>query len=190
MVRLWPLTILVAAASLATALAFGAADSRLVAGCAASPRAALRCAGSIDVSDLGLTMADLERDLPPSVGGGSSLVTSGVESSSGLAPRRDEGIAWKETYDLMECTLTIPGLRGQPTQAMLLEMSETTATVTVFGRIIWTCILRGDVDPTSAVSSVRMDGMQPVIELSVHKASPEPRWNGFLDSIGVDSILQ
>jgi hypothetical protein len=181
--------VLVAAAGLATARAYGTAGSRLV-GRAACPRAAARCGGSVDVTDLGLTMADLERELPSAPGGGPALITSGVESSSGLASRRDEGIAWQESYDSLIVELTISGLRGQPTQAMQLEMAETTATVTVFGRIIWSCILRGSVDPSSAVSSVRLDGMQPVIALTIRKATPEPRWNGFLLSIGVDSLLQ
>ena len=39
-----------------------------------------------------------------------------------------------------QVTLTIPGLLGQPTDALAVEMTETTATITAFGRAVWSCV--------------------------------------------------
>lgn len=153
-------------------------------------RAGVRC-GGVDVSDLGLSLADLQKPLPAGLDAALSVASMGVESTSGLPETRDEGIAWRETFDTIEATLVIPGLRGQPAAAMLVELAETTCTITVFGRIIWSCILRGEIDPRVSEGSVKLDGMQPVIDISMRKARPEgERWNGFLASIGIDSVLQ
>lgn len=153
-------------------------------------RAGVRCSG-VDVSDLGLSLADLQKPLPAGLDASLSVVSMGVESSSGLPEKRDEGISWRESFDMIEATLVIPGLRGQPAAAMLVELAETTCTITVFGRIIWSCILRGEIDLRASEGSVKLDGMQPVIDISMRKAYPEgDRWNGFLASIGVDSVLQ
>jgi len=146
--------------------------------------------GSVDVSDLGLTLSDLDTPIPAGPDGPSVVLTRGVESSSGLADKQDEGISWQESRDTVEATLIIPGLRGQPAAAMLMELTETTATVTVFGRTIWSCILRGQIDPRASTSAIRLDGLQPVIEVALAKARRDPRWNGFVASIGVDSVLQ
>lgn len=152
-------------------------------------RADARCSG-VDVSDLGLTLSDLDKPIPVGPDGPPVVISMGVESTSGLPDRRDEGVIWQESRDTVDVVLTIPGLRGQPAAAMLAELTETTATITVFGRTIWSCVLRGRIDPRASTSSIRMDGMQPVVEISAYKVDPEPRWLGFIQSIGVDSVLQ
>ena len=40
-----------------------------------------------------------------------------------------------------QVTLTIPGLLGQPAGSLAVEMTETTATITAFGRAVWSCVL-------------------------------------------------
>lgn len=156
---------------------------------AARRRAGARCGGEVDVSDLGLTLSDLEKPIPAIPDGPAVVITMGVESSSGIPGKRDESVCWRETRETVDVTLAIPGLRGQPAAAMLAELTETTATITVFGRTIWSCVLRGRIDPRASTSSIRMDGMQPVVDVSAYKVDPE-RWNGFIESIGVDSVLQ
>ena len=39
-----------------------------------------------------------------------------------------------------QATLTIPGLLGQPADSLAVEMTETTATITAFGRAVWSCV--------------------------------------------------
>ena len=87
-------------------------------------------------------------------------------------------------------TLTVPGLRGQPAACLTVVFSTTTATVTAFGRPVWSCILRGEVVPDTA-TFITEDGsdMLPVIQLSVTKADASQMWGGFIESIGEDSIL-
>jgi hypothetical protein len=90
----------------------------------------------------------------------------------------------------MDVTLSIPGLRGQPAAALSLNMTKNTATITAFGMAVWSCILRGNCDPTSSTFSIS-DGndMTPLIEISVKKMKSGERWGGFIAQIGEDSIL-
>ena len=80
-------------------------------------------------------------------------------------------------------------MRGQPSGALAVEVTPTTATVTAFGFAVWSCILRGRVNPSSAVVTIS-DGadMTPVLNLCVDKAEVG-RWGGFIENIGEDSIL-
>jgi hypothetical protein len=152
-------------------------------------RVAALCDVQVSVADLGLTVGDLTEPLP--AGADVTVVTRGVESSSGLPVKVDEGVSWQESFDAVTVTLEIPGLRGQPAAAMAVELTESTATITVFGRTIWSCVLRGEIDLLGSEGKVaRVEGMQPIIEIVARKVSPEPRWNGFIASIGVDSVLQ
>ena len=141
---------------------------------------------SVDVSDLGLTMDDLEEPLPPELTQG--IATSGYESTQRLVS--DDGCVWAETPELLEVALSIPGLRGQPAMAMAAEVTSTSMTVTAFGRDVWSCVLRGQCVPDSAEFSAEDGpGALPVLRLSLAKANPGERWGGFIASIGEDSIL-
>lgn len=141
----------------------------------------------VDVSDLGLTMEDLEAPLPVELLQG--IATSGYESTSRISTVQDDGCSWTENEDSMDVTLTIPGLRGQPAACLAVIFSTTSATIAAFGRPVWSCILKGTVDPDSA-TFVTEDGsgMTPVVQLSVQKADSN-RWGGFIEQIGEDSIL-
>ena len=91
----------------------------------------------------------------------------------------------------VEATLTISGLRGQPAMSFAVEFTETTATLTAFGRQVWSCVLRGTIDP--AASSFHVEdgmGMLPIVHVNVRKAANAPRWGGLIQSIGEDSVLQ
>ena len=148
--------------------------------------------GRIDVSDLGLTMADLEIPLPELEVGGNSLEVSGFESTSRLPGSNDQGCEWTETADQVEAILTIPGLRGQPAMALAVELTSTTATITAFGQAVWSCLLRGEID-LSQSSAVAEEGEAmgvPLMRLVVRKAEGGKRWGGLIESIGEDSILQ
>ena len=150
---------------------------------------------SIDVSDLGLTMEDLDKPIPSELLGDFKIVASGMQSTCRIESVDDEGCLWEESADLIGATLSIEGLRGQPIGAMDVAFSTTTCTITVFGYAVWSCILRGECIPDSAVTKIQ-DGydMTPLITLSVAKKKDESgvplaRWNGFIESIGEDSIL-
>lgn len=150
---------------------------------------------SIDVSDLGLTMDDLDKPIPSELLGDFKVVASGMQSTSRIESVDDEGCLWEESADLIGATLSVEGLRGQPVGAMDVAFSTTTCTITVFGYAVWSCILKGECIPDSAVTKIQ-DGydMTPLITLSVAKMKDESgvplaRWNGFIESIGEDSIL-
>ena len=149
----------------------------------------------LDVSDLGLTMDDLQKPIPSELLGDFKVTASGIQSTSRVESINDEGCLWEESSDLIGATLSVEGLRGQPVGAMDVAFSTTTCTITVFGYAVWSCLLRGECIPESAVSKIE-DGydMTPLIKLSVAKKKDESgvpleRWNGFIDSIGEDSIL-
>jgi hypothetical protein len=68
--------------------------------------------------------------------------------------------------------------------------SSTTATITAFGRPVWSCILKNQVDPEKAAFMTEDGaGMIPIVQLTVEKAAPSQRWEGFIEQIGEDSIL-
>ena len=143
-----------------------------------------------DVSDLGLTMADLEEKLDPEMLGG-GIESSGYQSTSRLsASSDDQGVVWTESATEIEAELTIPGLRGQPAGAMAVALTETTCTVTAFGMLAWSCILVDEVDAASLQFSAD-DGpnMVPLLRVKATKRRPG-RWGGFLRAIGEDSVLQ
>ena len=149
---------------------------------------------SIDVSDLGLRMEDLEKPIPSDLLGDFKVTTNGCQSTSRIESINDEGCLWEESSDAVEATLSIAGLRGQPVAAMDIAISTTTCTVSVFGFSVWSCILKGECVPESATFKIE-DGfdMTPLITLSIVKKRKEnaaaDRWDGFLESIGEDSIL-
>ena len=141
----------------------------------------------IDVSDLGLTMEDLDAPLPDEM---FSVTSSGTETTSRVPGVQDDGCVWEEGPDSMDVTLSIPGLRGQPPAALSLDITKNTATITAFGMACWSCILRGNCDPES-VSFSATDGndMIPLITISVKKVDSSERWGGFIAQVGEDSIL-
>ena len=142
----------------------------------------------MDVSDLGLTMEDLETPLPKELF--EVVSTSGYESTSRIPTEIDEGCYWVENGDSLDVTLTIPGLRGQPAACLAVMFSTSTATITAFGRPVWSCIFKDQVDPDRA-TFLTEDGadMIPIVQLTVPKADPSKRWGGFIEQIGEDSIL-
>ena len=146
---------------------------------------------SIDVSDLGLTLDDFDVTFPKSSDdGGLQITTSGYESTSMIPSVDDNGLSWEEDSNIVGVKLSIPGLRGQPIAAMDVAITSNTCTVTVFGYAVWSCLLKGECVPESSSFQIE-DGkdMMPLITLSVEKKNNEIRWDGFILSIGEDSIL-
>ena len=145
-------------------------------------------ADSIDVSDLSLTMEDLNAPLPQEM---FDITSSGTQSTSRIPSVNDDGCIWEEGPDSMDVTLSIPGLRGQPPAALSLDITKNTATIMAFGMAVWSCILRGNCDPNT-VTFTASDGndMVPLIQISVKKlAGRKDRWGGFIAQVGEDSIL-
>lgn len=142
---------------------------------------------SIDVSDLGLTISDLEKKIPTQ---NFSLESSGYQSTSRLPEVDDEGCYWVENPEDMDVTLRIPGLRGQPAEAINVLFSTTTVSITVFGRIVWSAIQRG-ISDTSDCTFLTLDGDDavPIVQLNVRKRDLDERWGGFILQVGEDSIL-
>jgi hypothetical protein len=141
---------------------------------------------SIDVSDLGLTMDDFNQPFPPELLQG--LVSSGCESTNRLDD--DGGCEWSESLEAMNVKLQIPGLRGQPAAAVAVSFSTTTISVSVFGRVVWSAVLRGTIDPASCSYDEPENGadMIPAIRVNVGKEEAT-LWGGFILQIGEDSLL-
>eukprot|EP00522_Entomoneis_paludosa_P010859 CAMPEP_0172457138 /NCGR_PEP_ID=MMETSP1065-20121228/20205_1 /TAXON_ID=265537 /ORGANISM="Amphiprora paludosa, Strain CCMP125" /LENGTH=185 /DNA_ID=CAMNT_0013210671 /DNA_START=100 /DNA_END=657 /DNA_ORIENTATION=+ len=180
------LTILVAVLA---ALGCPNADAFTVVPPSSSKSVSLKSAkNEVDVSDLGLTMEDLEAPLPAEFWQG--VETSGYESSSRITGVQDDACFWTENQTGLKATLAIPGLRGQPAQALSVETASNTVSITAFGMVVWSCLLRGEVKPETAVFEAN-DGpdMVPVVECSVEKADTTERWGGFIEQIGENSIL-
>ena len=142
---------------------------------------------SIDVSDLGLTISDLEKKIPTH---NFSLESSGYQSTSRLPDVDDEGCYWVENPEDMDVTLRIPGLRGQPAEALNVLFSTTTTSITAFGRIVWSTIQMG-ISDTSDCTFLTLDGEDgiPIVQLNVRKRDLDERWGGFILQVGEDSIL-
>lgn len=142
----------------------------------------------IDVSELGLTMDDLNAPLPSDFL--EAVETSGYESTSRLPDVNDDACFWTETKDKMEVTLAIPGLRGQPAMCLSVLTASNTISITAFGRVVWSCILRGKVKPeTAKFESEEGSDMIPIVQFEAEKADYGERWGGFILQIGEDSIL-
>jgi hypothetical protein len=143
----------------------------------------------IDVSDLGLTMDDFNAPLPPEFFEGMS--STGYESISRPPDNDDKGCQWVETADQIEAALKIPGLRGQPAAAMAVIFSTTTICVSVFGRVVWSAVLRGTVDdPNLCKFEVEeQEDMIPLITIQLPKQQDNKRWGGLIAQIGEDSLL-
>ena len=165
---------------------------------------------TVDVSDLGVTIDELNAPLPQDFLQG--VVTTGYESTSRIPSVQDNGCKWTESTSntsiggisnnnddegegsgTMDVTLTIPGLRGQPAAALNVQFATNTITVTAFGYIVWSAILRGEVIPESAAFTTRDgDDMVPVIDILVQKKKrnlDDERWGGFILQIGENSLL-
>ena len=142
----------------------------------------------IDVSDLGLTMDDLNAPLPDQFLEG--IETSGYESTSRISSVQDDACMWIEESDTIKATLAIPGLRGQPAMCLSVLTATNTISITAFGRVVWSCILRGNVRPeTASFEASEGSDMIPIISFEVKKSETEERWGGFILQIGEDSIL-
>jgi hypothetical protein len=142
---------------------------------------------SWDISDLGLTMDDFNKPLPPELL--QKVASSGYESTMRNVDTDDRGCEWKENSESLEVVMAISGLRGQPAQCLHVQFDPNTVTVTAFGMVIWSCILRGECKPDSAKFNV-VDGPDrlPVIQLTVDKANQGEKWGGFIDLVGANTI--
>jgi hypothetical protein len=140
-----------------------------------------------DVSDLGLTMDDFNAPFPQELLEG--LTSTGYESTNKVETVDDEGCEWTESLEACSVQLLIPGLRGQPAAAVAVLFSTTTISVSVFGRVVWSTILRGSIDPARCHFEVENGAdMIPVIRLLVIKEDAA-LWGGFILQIGEDSLL-
>ena len=142
----------------------------------------------IDVSDLGLTMEDLNAPMPPGFFG--SIATTGYQSTSKIDSVQDDACMWTEQGPSMKVTLAIPGLRGQPSGSLSVLCSKNSVSVSSFGRVVWSAVLRGEVLPETLTFEA-LDGpdMTPVLELDLQKADAGTRWDGFILQIGENSLL-
>ena len=71
-------------------------------------------------------------------------------------------------------------------QALAVDLTDITLTVTAFTRPIYTCVLKGAIDPAASLPRTKIAaalGAPPVISVELEK-TPGPRWNGLIDSIG------
>jgi hypothetical protein len=142
----------------------------------------------IDVSDLGLTIDDLNAPLPDQVL--ERIESSGYESTSRISTVQDDGLLWTETPETIKAIIKIPGLRGQPAMCLSVLTATNTVSITAFGRIVWSVILKGSVNPdTASFEAEEGSQMVPVINFEAEKADAGERWGGFILQVGEDSIL-
>lgn len=133
-------------------------------------------------------MEDLNAPLPSGVL--ESIATTGYESTSRISSVQDDACMWTENGPSMKVTLAIPGLRGQPPACISVLCAKNTVSISAFGRVVWSTILRGEVLPETLKFEARDGpGMIPVLELDLQKADASTRWDGFILQIGEDSIL-
>lgn len=132
-------------------------------------------------------MADLEKKIPIH---NFSFESSGYQSTSRIPDVDDGGCHWVENAEDIDVTLRIPGLIGQPAEALSVLFSTTTVSVSAFGRIVWSAIQMGisDLDDCTFMTEEGKDGV-PIIQLNVRKRDVEERWGGFILQIGEDSLL-
>jgi hypothetical protein len=144
---------------------------------------------SIDVSDLGLTTADLEKKIPIH---NFSIESSGYQSTSRIPDVNDDGCYWVENPTDLDVTLRIPGLRGQPAECLSVLFSTTTVSIAAFGRVVWSAIQMGisNADECSFLTLDGEDGI-PIIQMNVAKRDLDEgdRWGGYILQVGEDSIL-
>ena len=131
---------------------------------------------SIDVSDLALTLEDISKPL--------TELTAAVINQNSFSE-------WAETLDRVDINMRHPGMRGQPAGAVLVDFTPTTVTVSFFGYIVWSGILKGPIDPQQcSFRAVEGSDRIPAISLHLRKAFPE-RWEeDWIDCTGVDGVLQ
>lgn len=135
-------------------------------------------ANSVDVSDLNVTLSDLEKPLDD------------VElefESSGTSERGY--YSWIESLKHIEVSFSHPGIRGQPKDAILAELTSSTFTISIFGYVTYSAVLEGPIIPEESKIEVS-DGNDniPKIFLDVTKARPG-RWNGFIREVGANGLL-
>lgn len=87
---------------------------------------------SVDVSDLNITMSDLDK----------SLEKLAIEST-GISKRGY--YRWVESMTDMDVIMTHPGMIGQPGEAVDCIFTDSTVTVSIFGYIVWSAIFMGPV---------------------------------------------
>lgn len=152
-------------------------------------------------SKLSQTMANLEQLALPEKEDAAFVqsTTTGVESSTRDASRADQGCVWTETSETVSVELQLQGLRGQPAAALAVHLDTSrdaqwrgrgVCTVTAFGRVVWSCNLRGSID-VEACSFEAVDGAQmlPVMHITVRKMRSAPRWDGFIDEIEFNTLV-
>ena len=152
-------------------------------------------------SKLSQTMTNLEQlALPEEIDDDALLQsTTGVERSTRDASSADQGCVWIETAETVMVELQLQGLRGQPAAALAVHLDTSrdaqwrgrgTCTVTAFGRVVWSCVLRGPID-AEACRFEAIDGAQmlPVMRVTVRKMRSAPRWHGFIDEIEFNTLI-
>ena len=88
---------------------------------------------SVDVADLKVSMDDLDKPLEEL-----TVDTRGIDHTSRTGIQ-DDGCAWTERADSVEAVLRIPGLRGQPSGSLAVDVTPTSCTVSSFGMAVWSC---------------------------------------------------
>jgi hypothetical protein len=154
-------------------------------------------------SDPVMRPASLDELPLPNVGAAStasraSPQSCGVESTSRVRGS-DQGCVWVEDDETVSVQLRLEGLRGQPAQCLAVHLQTSrdaqwrgqgTATVTAFGRIVWSCVLRGPI-VVDASSTYASDGehMLPELHFAVRKLPGAQRWGGFIDEIEFNTLM-
>jgi CS domain len=130
----------------------------------------------VDVSDLNIHMDDLAKPLDNSLA---------VEARG-----ESKYYSWWETTENVFVSMSHEGMRGQPAKAVNVQFSQTTVTVTIFSYAVWSGLLIDEIDElASKFEAVEGKDGIPVINLKLVKRRKVSRWNEFITSVGVDSIL-
>jgi hypothetical protein len=90
---------------------------------------------------------------------------------SRISSIKDGACMWTESPKT-QATLAIPGLQGQPAMCLSTLTASNTLSVTAFGWVVWSCILRGEVKlETGVFEAKESTDMIPIMEYEVEKRS-------------------
>ena len=131
---------------------------------------------SVDVADLGLTLDDLTRPLDE--------VQAEICSRNSFSE-------WAETLDAIDIRMRHEGMRGQPCDAVKVDLTPTTITVSIFGYAVWSGVIKGPIVLDQSYWEVE-EGLDriPTITLHLSKGYRELWGETWLEAIGVDGVLQ
>ena len=122
----------------------------------------------------------------------------GTESTSRVVCD-DQGCTWTETAETVSVDICLKGLRGQPAGCLAVHLAASrdyvwrgrgTASVSAFGQVVWSCVMRGAIVVDACSTEVADGGqMLPIIRITVRKLPEAAPWEGFIEEIEYNTLM-